>query len=135
MGIRGKQGAQGMDPYSDWLLGLWNDENKNGGTTPWLYDFQGKYHYHYDELYNAFCEWWTNTHQNDFSNLTPEEQKIAAEQAWQQFLMWFNSGANTKFAFPIPDGVGVLLVLSLLCVLFTFLRSRDKKILEESNNQ
>ncbi len=54
---------------------------------------------------------------------------------WDELMNWFNSDGNTTYRFPIPDGVGVLLVLSLLCVLFTYLRSRDKKILEESNNQ
>ena len=55
--------------------------------------------------------------------------------SWDELMEWFESDANTTYRFPIPDGVGVLLVLSLLCVLFTYLRSRDKKILEESNNQ
>lgn len=53
---------------------------------------------------------------------------------WDELMNWFNSDGNTTYRFPIPDGVGVLLVLSLLCVLFTYLRSRDKKILEETEN-
>ena len=139
-GVRGRQGAapgMGGSMYAQWLLSLLNDES-NGGNTPWLYDWNDTHNYHYDELHNAFCEWWTTTHQNDFSVLTPEEQKMAVEEAWQAFLEWMRAGEEDgihNFRFPIPDGVGVLLVLSLLCVLFTYLRSRDKKILEESNNQ
>jgi hypothetical protein len=64
---------------------------------------------------------------------------------WKDFLAWFNAqsdneddwyndGMNVYFRTPLPDGAGVLLVLSLLCVLFTYLRSRDKKILEETEN-
>ena len=52
------------------------------------------------------------------------------EEAWQDFCAWMADGEENNshnFRFPIPDGVGVLLVLSLLCALFTFLRSRDKK--------
>ena len=56
---------------------------------------------------------------------------------WDHFWTWFTayggensyseSYANEFYRLSIPDGVGVLFVLSLLCALFTFLRSRDKK--------
>ena len=56
---------------------------------------------------------------------------------WDHFWAWFtayggegsysDSYANEFYRLSIPDGVGVLFVLSLLCALFTFLRSRDKK--------
>jgi hypothetical protein len=102
--------------YNDWDGDGVNDDNNeyfNGGTlreyfVPWL-ESQG------------------------YTNLTPQQ----VEELWQQFLKWMQLGEDRNihnFRFPIPDGVGVLLVLSLLCVLFTFLRSRDKKILEETEN-
>ena len=64
---------------------------------------------------------------------------------WDHFWAWFtayggqgsysDSYANEFYRLPLPEGVGALIVLALMNVLFIYLRSRDKKILEESNNQ
>jgi hypothetical protein len=118
--------------YNAWLSGLVRDE-----TGGWLYGKEIGYfseeglHAAWDTYMKLLKEngdlpsWWDPTYD------------------WEHFLKWFKSHyegnegygedwSNKYFAFPIPDGVGVLLVLSLLCVLFTYLRSRDKKILEET---
>lgn len=139
-GVRGRQNA-GMgfdDIWTEWLYSLY-DNAPGDGTGIWIYDDtqNGKdwHNFHADRLREAFTEWY-NSHKSMFNGLTESE-------AWALFLEWFapkdsdGNALNTdhNFRFPIPDGVGVLLVLSLLCVLFTYLRSRDKKILEESNNQ
>lgn len=128
MGIRGKQGLGGIgsNMYAEWLRSLWNQENNHNGSTPWLYDYNGTYNYHYDELYELFKTWWLGL---EPGATIPEDQMADVEKAWQDFLEWMKAGEEEgfhNFRFPLPDGVGVLLVLSLLCVLFTFLRSREE---------
>lgn len=129
MGIRGRQGI-GVGPgigqgifggFFDWLIE--NGENLYGGKVADKYDPDGPEY------------WWFLG--NELENLFNQFVAECGDPGYtfKDLMDWFNSDSNTEYRFPIPDGVGVLLVLSLLCVLFTFLRSRDKKILEESNNQ
>ena len=137
MGIRGKQGvAPGfdalwssmfqdlMDEDSEIWLKLYNDWNGDG-----VNDEKNEY-FNGGTLKEYFITWLEG---QGFTNLSPQQ----VDQLWNEFLKWMKLGEEDgihNFRFPIPDGVGVLLVLSLLCVLFTYLRSRDKKILEETEN-
>lgn len=142
MGVKGRQKTSQADEWSQMLYDLMN--GLYSGSQEWAQwagawlngytDFDGDTwnddkleYFNYSELKKYFMQ-----HFNPNGTLDPQE----AEEMWQQFVAWIEAGkagnANHEFRFPIPDGVGVLLVLSLLCVLFTFLRSRDKKILEET---
>ena len=128
MGIRGKQGANGMgtSDFLPWLVPFVNDTDKG-----WLYS-DGTYEYFsLEELKKLF-----DTNGDGIVDSEDEGLFINGTQyTWDDFLLWWNNHEqNEYFRTPIPDGIGVLLVLSLLCVLFTFLRSRDKKILEETEN-
>ena len=131
-GVRGKQGAAGLGSEFDaWL------ETLIGNTEAgYLYeDADGTLCFDLEKLKAWFDSHYTNDN-GVVSGVT---------FTWDDFLSWFfnlesedpyDYGIHNEYwRLPLPDGVGVLLVLSLLCVLFTFLRSRDKKILEESNNQ
>lgn len=121
-------GGIGQIKYANWLLSLWKAENEEGTATPWIYDFDDTYNYHYDELYELFKTWWLGL---EPGATIPEDQMGSVEEAWEQFLAWMRAGEENgihNFRFPLPDGVGVLIVLSLLCALFTFLRSRDKQL-------
>ena len=136
MSIRGKQGAgpgfggadigdQVFGGFFDWLIK--NGKNLYGGKVTDKYHPDGP-------------EYWWFLGGDSFKTLFEEylaycqEKNIDPGYDYDDLMAWFNSEDNTEYRFPIPDGVGVLLVLSLLCVLFTFLRSRDKKILEETEN-
>lgn len=148
MGVKGRQNSSQADEWSqmlyDLMNGLYTDATTEGADNwaewagVWLNDhddwdgdgWNDKIEYfNYTELKKYFMH-----HFNPNGTLDPQE----AEEMWQQFVAWIEAGkagsASHNFRFPIPDGVGVLLVLSLLCVLFTYLRSRDKKILEETEN-
>ena len=143
-GVRGAmKAAPTVGDYGYWF-DLWLDEMAENENTDsgWLYSEDGGIEcYSLSELQTAFEGFldWLRT-QN--GGVLPNS---GAAPTWQDFLDWFfKNGQNSEdgygddnkwYRLPLPDGVGVLLVLSLLCVLFTFLRSRDKKILEESNNQ
>ena len=121
--------------YNSWLNSLIGKEGSG-----WLYGYETGY-FSEEQLrkqWESFMDWLDK--QGDLPSWwNPDEYN------WEHFWEWFtNYGGegsylenhqNEFYRLPLPDGVGVLLVLSLLCVLFTFLRSRDKKILEESNNQ
>lgn len=121
--------------YNSWLNSLIGKEGSG-----WLYGYETGY-FSEEQLrkqWESFMDWLDK--QGDLPSWwNPDEYN------WEHFWGWFtNYGGegsylenhqNEFYRLPLPDGVGVLLVLSLLCVLFTYLRSRDKKILEESNNQ
>ena len=106
-------------------------DNDYSGFFEWLIDLEaylyrdddGGYYFDYNKVY----EWYSSYIENS-GGVPP-----SPDDFWNDFKDWVEN--SDVYHFPIPDGVGVLLVLSLLCVLFTYLRSRDKKILEESNNQ
>lgn len=133
MGVKGKQGASSLgSSFGDWLEGLVG--NFDAG---YLYeDDEGKAYFDLTKLKAWFDEHYKGDNGGVIEGVT---------FTWEDFLAWFYNNDtedpydygddNKWYRVPLPDGVGVLLVLSLLCVLFTFLRSRDKKILEESNNQ
>jgi hypothetical protein len=129
MGVRGRQGAsigyggadigdQVFGGFFNWLIE--HEKNLYGGKVT------DKYHPDGPEY------WWFLG--NELENLFNQFVAECGDPGYtfKELMDWFNSEDNTEYRFPIPDGVGVLLVLSLLCVLFTFLRSRDKKILEET---
>lgn len=124
MGVRGKQGAAGLGSEFDaWLEGLIG--NTEAG-------------YLYEDSDGTLCfdlvklkAWFDSHYTNEDGVVT------GVTFTWDDFLSWFfdletedpydYGDHNEYWRLPIPDGVGVLLVLSLLCALFTFLRSRDKK--------
>lgn len=145
-GPKGVRGAMrtpsiGENIWASWLQYIAQTQGQG-----WLYngdlvEGDGKMSYfdlaQLEDAFKYFHDWL-----DKYSGVVPE----GYNPTWDDFLAWFNAqsdneddwyndGMNVYFRTPLPDGVGVLLVLSLLCVLFTFLRSRDKKILEESNNQ
>ena len=112
MGVRGKQGAAPTVPEGDysgffeWLIDL----------EAFLYtDDKGGYYFDYNRVYEWHCSYIENS-----GGVPP-----SPDDFWEDFKDWVDN--SQWYHFPIPDGVGVLLVLSLLCALFTFLRSRDKK--------
>lgn len=129
MGVRGKQGAsigyggadigdQVFGGFFDWLIE--HEKNLYGGKVTDKYHPDGP-------------EYWWFLGGDSFKTLFEEylaycqENNIDPGYTYDELMAWFNSEDNTEYRFPLPDGVGVLLVLSLLCALFTFLRSRDKK--------
>lgn len=121
-GVKGRQGAAGLGE-SD--FGAWLEQFVNDTESGWLYSDNNYEYFRLEDLKALF-------------DAAGEEGLLinGTRYYWADFLLWWNNHDQNKyFRTPLPDGVGVLLVLSLLCVLFTFLRSRDKKILEESNNQ
>lgn len=131
-GVRGKQGASSLgSSFGDWLDGLVG--NFDAG---YLYeDDEGKAYFDLTKLKAWFDEHYKGDNGGVIGGVT---------FTWEDFLAWFYNNDtedpydygddNIWYRVPLPDGVGVLLVLSLLCVLFTYLRSRDKKILEETEN-
>lgn len=132
MGIKGKQGAAGLgSSFGDWLEGLVG--NFDAG---YLYeDDEGRAYFDLTKL----KAWFDANYGGDNGGVVG-----GVTFTWEDFLAWFYNNDtedpydygddNEWYRVPLPDGAGVLLVLSLLCVLFTFLRSRDKKILEETEN-
>lgn len=130
MGIRGRQGAApgvGTGDFAAWL------EELVGKTEfGWLYSDSNYEYFLVEKLKELF-----DTNGDGVLDDSDDGLLIGGvKYYWEDFLAWWNNhDQNEYYRAPLPDGVGVLLVLSLLCVLFTFLRSRDKKILEESNNQ
>ena len=151
-GVRGRQGAQGIgggwsNMFYELIYGIKNNNPEfSQWSDIWLQGYDdwngdgmnddGLEYFNYSRLKEYFYQYFTGKMGGD---INPSD----LDELWNEFLLWMeagkqgsaNGGTDHIFRFPIPDGVGVLLVLSLLCVLFTFLRSRDKKILEESNNQ
>ena len=145
-GPKGVRGAMRTPSIGDNIWSSWLQYIAETQGQGWLYDGDlvegdGKRSYfdlaQLEDAFKYFHDWFEK-----YSGVVPE----GYTPTWDDFLAWFNNqsdneddwydnGMNVYFRTPLPDGVGVLLVLSLLCVLFTFLRSRDKKILEESNNQ
>lgn len=134
--IGGLGGGEGTDlgnamfgAFFKWLIEQSTEENPTylyGGMATSKYENTGQEYWWF--LESDIYGWWLKYCE------TAGISKDEAENLWNnRFYQWFNDKeSNTTYRFPIPDGVGVLLVLSLLCVLFTFLRSRDKKILEET---
>lgn len=122
MGVRGKQGAApgfGESDFGEWLEQFVEDA-ENG----WLYS-DGTYEYfRLEKLKELFDS-------NGDGIVDGEDEGVwigGTQYTWDDFLLWWNNHEqNEYFRTPLPDGVGVLLVLSLLCALFTFLRSRDRK--------
>ena len=147
-GVRGRQGVAGWGNIGSTIWEAWLTYVAENGKQGWLYDGDGwedgdgkLSFFDLEKLrseFDNFDDWLANI--SGITNLPP-----GYDPTWADFMNWWNNqsnneddwydGKNVYFRTPLPDGVGVLLVLSLLCVLFTFLRSRDKKILEESNNQ
>lgn len=125
MGVRGKQGATGLgSSFGDWLDGL--EGNTEAG---YLYqDDEGHLYFDLTKL----KAWFEANYNNDNGGIIE-----GVTFTWEDFLAWFYNNNtddpydygddNEWYRVPLPDGVGVLFVLSLLCALFTFLRSRDKK--------
>ena len=124
MGIRGKQGATGLgSSFGDWLDGL-------EGNTEAGYLYQDEDGHLYFDL-TKLKAWFEANYNNDNGGIIG-----GVTFTWEDFLAWFYNNDtddpydygddNEWYRVPLPDGVGVLLVLSLLCVLFTFLRSREE---------
>lgn len=140
MGVRGKQGASGFGNIGSTIWEEWLKYIADNEMQGWLYngdgweDGDGKLSfYDLEKLkseFSNFQNWLANI--SGITNLPP-----GYNPTWEDFMNWWNNqsnneddwydGKNVYFRVPLPDGVGVLLVLSLLCALFTFLRSRDKK--------
>lgn len=126
-GLSGRLNAPGMgNPYAEWLLSLYNQENTEGGTnTPWLYnDDNGIYYFHYDELFEWFKTYYLGL---DPGVTIPEDQMGDVMKQWEKFLKWFqNEHANKQFAFPLSDGVGVMIALAVLYILYLYYRTRKQ---------
>ena len=130
-------GTDNMDVYAWYNSWLNSMIGKEGSA--WLYGYETGYFSEEGlkkaweeamaalEAEGAMPSWWDKSY--DWTHFWEWFIAYGGKDSYQQ------SHANEFYRLPLPDGVGVLLVLSLLCVLFTYLRSRDKKILEESNNQ
>jgi hypothetical protein len=139
-GVRGRQNANNdvaSAIFGKWLDGIAGAQNTDNG---WLYSYDdGTSFFDLQKLQDYF-----NTLAGDDGVLEIQDGLVTRTFTWNDFLSWFfANGQNSEdgygennewYRLPLPDGVGVLLVLSLLCVLFTYLRSRDKKILEETEN-
>ena len=137
-GRRGISGAMRTPSIGDNIWASWLQYLADTQGQGWLYDGDlvegdGKMSYfdlaQLEDAFKYFHDWL-----DKYSGYVPE----GYNPTWDDFLAWFNAqsdneddwyndGMNVYFRTPLPDGVGVLLVLSLLCALFTFLRSRDKK--------
>ena len=114
MGVKGRQGAAGLGE-SD--FGACLEQFVNDTESGWLYTDNNYEYFRLEDLKALF-------------DAAGEEGLLinGTRYYWEDFLLWWNNHDQNKyFRTPLPDGVGVLLVLSLLCALFTFLRSRDKK--------
>ena len=140
-GRRGISGAMRAPSIGENMWASWLQYIAQNHLQGWLYDGDlvegdGKRSY-FDltQLHLAFqnFEEWFNSEYDGKGSFPP-----GYKPTWEEFLSWFNTqsdnesdwfndGTNVYFRTPLPDGVGILIVLSLLCALFTFLRERDKK--------
>lgn len=117
-------GGSIADAWIEWL----NEAHDGGdGTGIWIYDDADYYYYHYERLRAAFTDFYNHYSGTLLSGLTESE-------AWDLFLQWFapkdEYGNSTTpshiFRFPIGDGIGVLLFLSLLNIFFLYMHRREE---------
>ena len=133
-GVINPKGVPGLDiaDFAAWLEDLIGDSDSG-----WLYsDDEDREYFDLVRLKEIFDEMYTDESGQLISG---------APFSWEDFLAWFYANGkdnsegygenNEWYRLPLPDGVGVLLLLALLNAFVIYMRSRERKYSVEENER